>query len=158
MAERAAYVCVPAGADDLGELARMRTDWTVEQGGAADPEFEGELRRWWDSDGAHRRAWVARPDGGARGPAPAVGMANAAVFERMPRPGRRAGRWAYVANVWVDPAHRRRGVGRLLMDEVVSWSRREGMDRVVLNPSAVSVPLYRSLGFRPADDLLRLDL
>jgi hypothetical protein len=29
---------------------------------------------------------------------------------------------------------------------------------VVLNPSEMSLPLYRSLGFRPADDLLRLDL
>jgi GNAT superfamily N-acetyltransferase len=85
-------------------------------------------------------------------------MVNTAVFERMPRPGRPTGRWAYVANVWVHPDHRRRGVGRLLMDEVVSWCRIEQLDRVVLNPSAVSIPLYRSLGFRPADDLLRLDL
>ena len=32
------------------------------------------------------------------------------------------------------------------------------MLRVVLAPSEMSVPLYESLGFRPADDLMRLDL
>jgi GNAT superfamily N-acetyltransferase len=152
MGERAAYICAEAGVADLPELARLRTDWTVAQGGGPDEGFVDELRRWWDSDGAHRHAWLARYDGSA------VGMANAAVFERMPRPGRRAGRWAYVANVWVDPGHRRRGVATLLMEQVVAWCRDERMDRIVLNPSEMSVPLYEALGFRPADDLLRLDL
>ncbi len=75
----------------------------------------------------------------------------------MPRPGAPDTRWAYVANVWIDPKHRRRGVGRLVM-ELLEWCREEGCVRVVLNPSEVSLPLYRALGFRPADDLLRLDL
>ncbi|MGL5853495.1 MAG: GNAT family N-acetyltransferase [Phycicoccus sp.] len=76
----------------------------------------------------------------------------------MPQPGRADIRWAYVANVWVEPAHRRRGVGRLLMDVVLGWCRDEGLVRVVRGPSEVSLPLYRSVGFRPADDLMRLDL
>jgi len=67
-------------------------------------------------------------------------------------------RWAYVANVWVDPGHRRRGVGRLLMETVLGWSREQRMVRLVLNPSEVSLPLYRGLGFQPADNLMRLDL
>jgi GNAT superfamily N-acetyltransferase len=158
MGERAAYICLEAGEADLGELARLRTDWTVAQGGSADERFEDDFRRWWTSHGAHRRAWLARPDLDGADLAPVVGMVNAAVFERMPRPGRPAGRWAYVANVWVDPDHRRRGVGSLLMASALEWCREERMDRVVLNPSAMSVPMYRALGFRPADDLLRLDL
>jgi hypothetical protein len=32
------------------------------------------------------------------------------------------------------------------------------MERVVLHPSEMSRPLYQALGFRPADDLVRLDL
>jgi GNAT superfamily N-acetyltransferase len=161
MVGRAAYACVEVGEAHLADLARMRTEWTVAQGGAPDPRFEQELRDWWDRESAHRRAWVALAGGGGVGaePAePAVGMANLMVFERMPRPGRDAGRWAYVANVWVDPAHRGRGVGRLLMATALDWCRAEGLVRVVLNPSEMSVPLYTSLGFRPADDLMRLDL
>jgi hypothetical protein len=44
------------------------------------------------------------------------------------------------------------------MTTVVQWARDERLERIVLNPSEMSVPLYRSLGFRPADDLMRLDL
>jgi GNAT superfamily N-acetyltransferase len=76
----------------------------------------------------------------------------------MPRPGVPDVRWAYVANVWVDPGHRHRGVGRLLMGTVLAWSRERRMVRLVLNPSEVSLPLYRGLGFQPADNLMRLDL
>ena len=43
-------------------------------------------------------------------------------------------------------------------DELITWARAHGMVRVVLAPSEMSVPLYDSLGFRPAHDLLRLDL
>jgi GNAT superfamily N-acetyltransferase len=156
MVERAAYACVEVGEAHLGDVARMRTDWTVAQGGSPHPGFEQELRDWWARESAHRRAWVAVAGGASA--EPAVGMANLMVFERMPRPGRDAGRWAYVANVWVDPAHRSRGVGRLLMATALDWCRAEGLARVVLNPSEVSVPLYASLGFRPADDLMRIDL
>ena len=153
MVERAAYACVEVGEAHLADVARMRTDWTVSQGGSPEPGFEQELRAWWARESAHRRAWVALADGKG-----AVGMANLMLFERMPRPGRAAGRWAYVANVWVDPDHRSRGVGRLLVTTALDWCRAQGLVRVVLNPSEVSVPLYTSLGFRPADDLMRVDL
>ncbi|NNM45458.1 GNAT family N-acetyltransferase [Knoellia koreensis] len=153
MGEGTAYLCREVGEGDLGDLARMRTDWTVAQGGEPADGFEDEFRAWWERESGHRRTWVALDAGGT-----AVGMVNLMVFERMPRPGRDAGRWAYVANVWVDEAHRRRGVGRLLMTAVVDWSRAERMVRIVLSPSEMSLPLYTSLGFRPADNLLRLDL
>jgi GNAT superfamily N-acetyltransferase len=153
MGERAAYTCVEVGAEHLPDLARMRTADTVAQGGAPAEGFEDELRQWWDRESRHRQAWVAL-DAGER----PVGMANLMVFERMPRPDRAAGRWGYVANVWVDPPHRRRGVARLLMTTALDWCRGQGLVRVVLNPSEQSLPLYRSLGFRSADDLMRLDL
>ncbi len=158
MGERAAYICAEAGAPDIGELARLRTLWTVEQGGWAEDSFEADFRRCWDSHGAHRRAWLASRGTAAAQELVAVGVVNAAIFERMSRPGQRTGRRAYVANVRVDPDHRRREVGTLMMDHVTAWCREVGMERIVPNPSAMSVPMYRTLGFRPADDLMRLDL
>ncbi|MGL5817385.1 MAG: GNAT family N-acetyltransferase [Phycicoccus sp.] len=143
----------PSRPGHLAELAVMRSAWTREQTDAAEDGFADRLAVWWRDQGGARHGWVARTRAGR-----SVGMANAQVFQRMPRPGRTDTRWAYVANVWVEPAHRRRGVGRLLMDAVLGWCRTEGLVRVVLNPSEVSLPLYRSVGFRPADDLMRLDL
>ena len=156
--EQAAYRVVEAGEGDFGDLTRMRLAWSAEHGlratdDAARDEFTDRMQQWWDQQSGHRRAWVVRDAAGA-----SVGMANLAVFTRMPRPGVPDVHWAYVANVWVDPAHRRRGVGRLLMEGVVDWAREARMLRIVLNPSEVSLPLYRGLGFAPADNLLRLDL
>lgn len=153
------YAVAPAGAEALADLTRMRLAWAAEQGlhatdDAALEDFSDRMERWWDQQSGHRLAWVVRAGEGH-----AVGMANAAVFERMPKPGTPPSRWAYVANVWVDPAHRRRGVGGLLMGSLVDWARAEEMVRVVLAPSEVSRPLYRALGFRAAaDSLLRLEL
>jgi GNAT superfamily N-acetyltransferase len=118
-----------------------------------DRRFDERLRVWWDRQGGHRHAWLVRDEDDE-----AVGMANVQVFERMPRPGVPDSRWAYVANVWVDEAHRRRGVGTDLMAHVVEWCRAEGMQRIILNPSDMALGLYAELGFRPADDLMRLEL
>ena len=148
---------------DLAPALRMRRDWTacaesgeVPPAGATpsddDPAYEERFRRWRDREAESRRTWLAWYG------ADAVGMANVKIFERMPRPGVESSRWAYVANVWVDPPHRRRGAGTALVRRVVDWAAEEGMVRLVLSPSVESLPLYRALGFRPAHDLLRLDL
>lgn len=85
-------------------------------------------------------------------------MANGQVFSRMPAAGRPPAQWLYAANVFVAEEHRRVGVGRAMMQELIDFARRRLMVRVVLAPSEVSLPLYESLGFRPAHDLMRLDL
>ena len=41
---------------------------------------------------------------------------------------------------------------------MTDWARAEGMVRIVLAPSEMSRSFYAGLGFRPANDLARLDL
>jgi GNAT superfamily N-acetyltransferase len=140
----------PAG---VAALATLRRLWHAgDDGDIGDAGFEDRLAAWWEQQRGQRRVLVASYDGEP------VGMANAVVFERMPRPGVPVTRWTYVANVFVVEDHRRRGVARLLMEDLLAWARAERMVRVVLAPSEMSVPLYAGLGFRPAHDLMRLDL
>lgn len=134
--------------DDCGALLSLRREWFPEP----DADFDARFRDWWARERHQRHAVVAHVAGTP------VGMANGQVFSRMPAPGRPSARWLYAANVYVGEAHRRQGVGRTLVQALVDFAEREGMVRVVLAPSAMSVPLYASLGFRPADDLMRLDL
>ena len=146
-----------ATAADVPALAALRASWGASlDAGAVDGAGAGDLttrlRRWWERQPGARTAWLA-----VEGERP-VGMVNVAVFERMPHVGRPDAHWAYLANLWVEPDRRRRGIASALLAAVLDWSRVEGMERVVLNPSEMSLPLYHSLGFRPADDLLRLDL
>ena len=72
----------------------------------------------------------------------------------MPRPGIGDSRWGYLANAYVRPEFRNAGVGRLLIDELMAYARREGLARVVLHPSDRAVPFYERAGFGPADMLM----
>ena len=138
---------------DLADLVALRLAWKPAASAEEELAFAGEFRDWWGSEGGRRRAWLARHTEGY-----AVGMANAAIFTRMPAPALGSARWLYVANVFVRPESRRAGVGRGLMEAVVEWARAEDMVRIVLAPSEMSIPFYAELGFRPAGDLMRLDL
>ena len=55
-----------------------------------------------------------------------------------------------IVRVSVDPAHRRRGLGRQVVEELVRRARRRGMHEVLVRtdtPWTSAVALYRSSGF-----------
>jgi GNAT superfamily N-acetyltransferase len=73
--------------------------------------------------------------------------------ELPPRPGCLAGgRWALVMNVYTDPAHRRRGLAKVLMAEVIAWCSINA-DQVTLAASKEGRPLYEQLGFVATNDM-----
>ena len=60
------------------------------------------------------------------------------------------GREAYLAELYVRPSHRGLGIGRALMNAVLTECRRSGADRVEIGVDEPDVParrLYESLGF-----------
>jgi GNAT superfamily N-acetyltransferase len=57
---------------------------------------------------------------------------------------------ARVGGMWVDPSWRRQGVGRCLLQAVVSWARQRRFNRLVLwtpAANAGAIALYRGAGF-----------
>ena len=134
---------------DIPHLARLRARWVAEAGGddSADPAFEDAFHTWLAAN--PRTFFVAEADaaGGL------VGMLNLSVFERMPKPGRPASVWTYLANAYVLPAHRNSGVGTALVEAAVGYSRRLGAVRIVTSPSPASAAFYARNGFEPADEL-----
>jgi [ribosomal protein S18]-alanine N-acetyltransferase len=57
----------------------------------------------------------------------------------------------HVHNLAVEPARRRRGLGRLLMELALDWGRRRGARRAFLEvrpTNAAAMALYGSMGFR----------
>ena len=64
-------------------------------------------------------------------------------------------RRAYVTAAWVDPAYRRGGVGRQLVDRAIAWAAAHGADHLRLwvddtNPAAGD--FYQALGFTPTGE------
>lgn len=83
-----------------------------------------------------------------------IAGAGILLVEVGPRPGcLRLGRAAHVVNVYTHPEHRRRGLARRLMDEILDWCKDNGMVQVTLAASDEGRPLYESLGFRPTNDM-----
>jgi GNAT superfamily N-acetyltransferase len=58
---------------------------------------------------------------------------------------------ARIGGMWVAPLHRRRGIGRALLETVCSWAREHGFKRIGLwapSESAAALALYQQAGFR----------
>lgn len=62
-------------------------------------------------------------------------------------------RRATILNVYTDPAYRRRGIARQLLQAMISWCQREGFARVALHASQDGRHLYESLGFEPTNEM-----
>jgi ribosomal protein S18 acetylase RimI-like enzyme len=106
----------------------------------ADEEGRGEQewRHWIRPD--ERHAWFAE-EGGDR----FVGIIVVALAERDPR-------LASIFSMWVDPAHRRLGIGRRLVEAALRWAADQGALQVELEVNQdmdAARSLYEACGFSP---------
>jgi ribosomal protein S18 acetylase RimI-like enzyme len=141
------------------------------------PALVSNGARMFESMGEHGRGWIPAAERALRDwigngrviavvaevhDAPTTAIAGTAVgvrWERLPTPWHAAGSGAYVQYVWTDPAHRRRGVGRALMEHLVALLRAAGVADVDLHATAVAEAMYRALGFEdPRNPALRMRL
>ena len=115
---------VDVSLDELRELA----DAVVNRSGSGDPEC---------------LCWVARLEDG--GPAVGVILANINYSLKF------AGRSLWIEELYVTPAGRRHGLGRVLVEVLLVWAEDPGIKGVALEAYQGNTPasiLYRSLGFR----------
>jgi ribosomal protein S18 acetylase RimI-like enzyme len=63
------------------------------------------------------------------------------------------GHQAIALNVYTEPSFRRRGLARRLMHQVLSRSRAEGLERLVLHAAPDGRRLYEQLGFAPTNEM-----
>jgi GNAT superfamily N-acetyltransferase len=65
-----------------------------------------------------------------------------------PRPQR-----AEILNVYTEPAYRRRGLAKRLLEDMIAWCREQGYPWITLHASDDGRSLYESLGFRPTNEM-----
>lgn len=96
-----------AGPRDVLALMTLRASWRET---AVSKASSSEFLAWFEREGSHRWWWLAEdPAGGA------IEMVNLKVFDKMPSPGCNAGRWGYLANLFVHPAYRGEVLGARLV-------------------------------------------
>ena len=156
------FVIRRAGVADAEVIARHRADMFRDM---------GELDEKWrhvlmthtadalrsDLHSGEYVGWLAVP---ADDPESVVGGGGALLRRRLGRivgSGAHArlapGREALIVNVFTEPAWRRRGVARRIVEEIVAWARADARDSIVLHASAQGRGLYESIGFRATNEM-----
>jgi len=112
-------------------------------------DCRGRLRRWLE-EGVYR-GWLVEREGAV------VAGGGIIVSAWLPNAADPQDRRATILNVYTEPAHRRQGLARALMEEMLRWCREQGFRAVTLDASDDGRALYESMGFRPTPQM-RLDL
>jgi GNAT superfamily N-acetyltransferase len=138
------YTVRPATLDDADALVRHRIGMFTDMGvpidaASLDAAFRGWLRDTMPA-GVYR-AWVVEAAGEI------VAGGGITILPWPPGPRYMGNRLAFVYNVYTEPAHRRRGLARRLMETIHAWCREAGIASVALNASQEGRPLYDALGY-----------
>src|SRR6266480_6520695 len=146
-----------ATAQDADIVAWHRARMFQDMGDVSGDAFEvlrakarASLSEWLDS--GDYVGWLATP---ADQPEMIVGGAGVQLHPILPRPVNIStvgeGRQGTVVNMFTEPQWRRRGIAGLLMKEIITWSKHEHLDRLLLHASDEGRSVYERLGFIAGD-------
>jgi GNAT superfamily N-acetyltransferase len=139
------YRSRPATLDDVAVLSRHRISMFTDMGVSLDRDaLDGAFRAWLAEtmpSGTYRAWLIETPDGET------VAGGGITILPWPPGPRYPGSRLAFVYNVYTEPAHRRRGLARLVMDAIHAWCREADVTSVALNASRDGQPLYEAMGY-----------
>lgn len=96
------------------------------------------------------RSWVVEHEGGI------VAGGGLQLRTLMPRPGHvNFEPEGLIVSMWTDPEHRRRGLGRQIVEAILAWGRANGITRFTLHASDDGRPLYALFGFTQTNEMRR---
>ena len=109
--------------------------------GSARPFIEADLR-----NGSYR-GWLIEVDGQV------VAGGGVAIVGFQPTPFDPSPRRAWVLNMYTEPAFRRQGLAKQVLETIIAWCREQGLRSVLLHASDAGRPLYEAVGFEPTNEM-----
>jgi GNAT superfamily N-acetyltransferase len=143
-----------AGPADLNHILRHRRAMFAEMGfrdEAVLGNVEERSREYFSEalQNGMYRAWLAEDLKGQ------VVAGGGIVISRWPGyPGENRAEKAWILNMYTDPAARRHGIAKRLLDVMIEWCRTRGLSMVSLHASAAGRTLYESVGFRSTNEMM----
>lgn len=143
-----------AMAADLDVILHHRREMFREMGAASDPVaatkadelsrafFEKALRE------GHYYGWLFEDTEGR-----VVAGGGVILIEYHPSPSNARERRPWVVNMYTEPAARRQGLARRLMETMIEWARGEGYSNLFLHASVAGQSLYEGLGFMASNEM-----
>lgn len=149
-----AWTLRPATVRDLPTLVRHRDAMWLEMGrvrpGERDPT-SAAYRKWLLARikrGTLSAFVVTDDDSGA-----VLASGGVWIQEVQPRPGHPLTMWGYILSVYTEPAARRQGIARAVVDACIRHAQEAGCTRCCLHASDEGRPLYAQLGFEPTAEM-----
>ena len=87
-----------------------------------------------------------------------VGTSGMSFVEKPPYFTCLSGKLGLLSSMFTDPDHRRKGIARNLLDQVVNEARAYGCGAVHITASDMGVKLYTAYGFRHNGNFMQYDL
>ena len=141
-------------AEDLDPFIRMRITQLREEGATEQIDLVPALKDYYRrhlKDGTFV-SWLA-VDGEK-----IVGTSGMSVVEKPPYFSCTSGRIGLLSSMYTDPAYRRRGIARELLERVVEEARAYGCGSVQITASDMGVLLYSAFGFQKNGNFMQYKL
>jgi GNAT superfamily N-acetyltransferase len=138
------YLIRPASLDDIPHIVEHREQMFRDMGIAARFDGMATAMEAWLREAMPSKTylgWVALANDAV------VAGGGLIVIPWPPGPITMDARCGFVFNVFTQPAHRKHGLARQLMEAMHEHCRAHGIERVVLNASAFGKSLYDSMGY-----------
>ena len=129
--------------DDLDTFIRMRINQLREEGAKEDIDLAPALKDYYlrhMADGTFV-SWLAIDEDKI------IGTSGMSFVEKPPYFGCPTGKMGLLSSMFTDPAYRRRGIAKDLLDRVVKEAREYGCGTVQITASDMGVLLYTDFGF-----------
>jgi len=139
------YTIREASLTDSDALVHHRIAMFTDMGVPLDAvTLDSAFRVWLNEEMAAGtyRAWVIEDTDGT-----IVGGGGMTILPWPPGPRYMGNRLGFVYNVYVEPAHRRRGLAKRLMETMQQFAREHGITSLALNASRDGLPLYKEMGY-----------
>ena len=140
--------------EELPVFIDMRINQLREEGAKEEIDLKPALRDYYErhmADGTFV-SWLAM-DGDR-----IIGTSGMSFVEKPPYFGCPTGKMGLLSSMFTDPAYRRKGIARELLDKVVKEARAYGCGTVQITASDMGVKLYAAYGFIHNENVMQYRL
>jgi GNAT superfamily N-acetyltransferase len=143
--------------EDIDALIMMRWEFTLEHQPEVRDDYElfaTECRAFLVQAirGERWHIWVSELDGVI------ASHIFIQLIDKVPRPGRVTYSFAYMTNVYTDPAYRSRGIGSQLLKAIQEWAVENKFEFIIVWPSEDSRDFYARNGYMLCNDPMELHM